>query len=405
MDKIKKEWDVVIVGGLGHVGLPLGLAFANKGKKVCLYDIDLEKAKTLNDGNMPFIEDGAQEILSKVIHKRLFVSNEKDVIRKCDFLIITVGTPIDEYMMPRVDSILNLFKSFKGFIQKEQTVIIRSTVYPSTCHHIYNKFHIIFGEKGSWDLTYCPERIEQGKSIQELTKLPQVISGFTEKGIEAVSSLFSLISPKIINTSVEEAELIKVFCNAWRYITFAVTNQFLMIAESHGIHYGQLRKKMIEQYDRAKDLPVPGFSGGPCLLKDTLQLASFDSDHFLLGKAAMEVNEGLPNFVVSLAASRCELPSASVGILGMAFKKDVDDIRDSLSYRLRKSLSLKSKEVFCSDEYFQDETFLNKEAIIERCNLIFIATPHSAYRSLCFKPGTLICDIWNITKDELFYIA
>ena len=216
-------YDVVIIGGLGHVGLPLGIAFAEKGLKVCLYDIDKNKGKIVTKGKMPFIEYGAQEILEKVLkNRKLFVSfNIKDV-SKAKYVIVTIGTPVDEHLTPRTRAFLEFFEGIKKYLNPNQIIIVRSTVYPNTCEQLLR----LLGNGRKWHIAYCPERITQGYAIRELRELPQVVAGLSDHAIGSAEALFKLIAQKIIRTSMGEAELVKLFSNAWRYIHFALANQF-----------------------------------------------------------------------------------------------------------------------------------------------------------------------------------
>ena len=181
--------------------------------------------------------------------------------------------------------------------------------------------------------------------MEELPKLPQIISGINTNSIFQAKKIFSLICKKTITTSIKEAELIKLFSNALRYINFATSNQFYMICEKYNINFNHLRNKMIEGYDRNKHIPKAGFAAGPCLYKDTAQLNSFLKDEFTLGKAATKINQNFPNFIykIMLRKFKNKLKNKKIGILGMAFKSDIDDIRDSLSVNLFKLLKKKSK--------------------------------------------------------------
>ncbi|MCZ7355820.1 MAG: nucleotide sugar dehydrogenase [Candidatus Methanoperedens sp.] len=390
------SFDVIIVGGLGHVGLPLGLAFADKGLKVCLYDLDQKKADVVRQGTMPFIEYGAEPILKKVLKKgNLEISLDINSISKARNVIIAIGTPVDEYLNPKTRIFLEFFARLKENLHKDQLIIIRSTVYPRTCQQVLN----LLGGDG-WNIAYCPERIVQGYAIKELKELPQIIAGLSEKAIEDAAELFSVLSPKIIRTSIEEAELVKLFSNAWRYIQFAVTNQFYMIAHNFGVDYNRVRQAMMEGYGRAATLPTAGFAAGPCLLKDTMQLSAFNTNNFLLGHAAMMINEGLPNFIVEDLSRRYDLSKTAVGILGMAYKNDIDDIRDSLSYKLGKILRFYGARVYYSDEYAKDPTFVSKEEAINLSKVLIIGVPHSAYKQLKFPPNKEIIDLWGILKKE-----
>jgi len=391
--KSKKAFDVVIVGGLGHVGLPLGIVFAQKGLKACLYDTDRAKARLVEKGVMPFIEYGAEPILKEVIKKRnLTVSADIRSISKARYVIIAIGTPVDEHLNPKMRDFLDFFINIKGHLDRGQTIIVRSTVYPHTCSQIVK----ILGPDKSWRVAYCPERIAQGYAIKELAQLPQIVAGMTIEAADKAAELFSAISPRIIRVSVGEAELAKLFTNAWRYIQFAITNQFYMIADNYGVDYDRVRRIMVEGYARATSLPNAGFAAGPCLLKDTMQLASFCGNNFQLGHAAMMVNEGLPGFIVENLRKHYDLNKISVGILGMAFKADIDDIRDSLSYKLGKILRFYGAKVYYSDEYAKDPTFVSKKKLIDSSDVIIIGVPHSAYKHLKIPRDREVIDLWEL---------
>jgi len=395
MDKKEYKYDIVIVGGLGHVGLPLGIVFADKGLKVCLCDIDNKKAEVVKKGEMPFMEYGAEPILKKVIENgKLTVSTDESIMSNTKYVIVAIGTPVDEYLNPKTREFLDFFSGIKKYLNKDQVIIIRSTVYPHTCQQILN----LLGS--NWHVAYCPERIVQGHSIKELKELPQIVAGFNDKAIEEASELFNTISPKIIKTSIGEAELVKLFSNAWRYIQFAVANQFYMISHNFGVDYDKVRTAMRIGYERAAALPSAGFSAGPCLLKDTMQLSAFNSNNFLLGHAAMMINEGLPNFIVEDLRKRYDLSKKKVGILGMAFKADIDDIRDSLSYKLGKLLRFHGVEVYYSDEFAKDATFVSKEELIKNSEIIIVGVPHSAYKGLNVPKDKEVVDLWKIIKRD-----
>lgn len=385
-------YDLVIVGGLGHVGLPLGISFAEKGLRVCLYDIDRDKGQMLQKGKMPFIEYGAEAILPKVLQNgTLKISYDIKDITKARYVIVTIGTPVDEHLDPKTRVFLEFFEGLREYLNPNQTIIIRSTVYPNTCQQLLR----LLGNGKAWHIAYCPERITEGYAIKELKELPQIVAGLSDKAIDSASELFSKLSSKIIKTSMGEAELVKLFSNAWRYIQFAVANQFYMISQRFGVDFEKVRWAMREGYERAVALPTAGFAAGPCLLKDTMQLASFDGNNFLLGHAAMMINEGLPNFIVEDLKKRYDLTKTKVGILGMAFKADVDDIRDSLSYKLGKILRFNGAQVYYSDEYVRDHTFISKEKLVETCDVIIVGVPHSAYKGMVIPENKEVLDLWG----------
>lgn len=390
-----KTYDVVIIGGLGHVGLPLGLMFANKGLNVCLYDLDKKRAEIVSQGSLPFIEYGAEPILKEAIkNKKIKISIDTEDISKARFVVVAIGTPVDEYLNPKIRAFLEFFDKIKKYLNNNQTLIIRSTVYPHTCQQVLN----LLGKDEGWHIAYCPERIVQGYAINELKELPQIVAGLSKKAVEDATKLFGIISPKIIETSMKEAELVKLFSNAWRYIQFAVTNQFYMIAHNFGVDYNKLRHVMMESYGRAATLPSAGFAAGPCLLKDTMQLAAFQGNSFLLGHAAMMVNEGMPNHIVEDLRKRYDLAKTKIGILGMAFKANIDDIRDSLSYKLGKILRFYGAHVSYSDEFAKDPTFISKEELIGSSDVVVVGVPHSAYKELVISDRVEVVDLWGVVK-------
>ena len=390
--KNKFKYDLCIVGGLGRVGLPLGILFAHKGLKVCLNDINAKHAELVKKGIMPFREKGAQPLLKKLINNnKLDISLNYKCISESKYIIITLGTPLDKRRNPEMKKFLKVINIIKISLTKNQTIIVRSSVYPGTCKKILK----IINKR---NIAYCPERIKQGYSIKELEKLPQIISGFSKKAIDQASILFKKISPKIIYSTVSEAELIKFFTNAWRYIQFATANEFFMICQDLNIDFEKIRKMMIDNYPRAKNMPKAGFAAGPCLYKDTVQLNTFFKNNFFLGNSAIKINEGLPQYIVKKLSIKYNLKNKVVGILGMAFKANIDDSRNSLSYKLRKILKSRGSQVICSDEYINDKNFISKEKLINKSDIIIIGALHDIYKKINFKNKILV-NIWDHNKN------
>jgi UDP-N-acetyl-D-mannosaminuronic acid dehydrogenase len=392
--KRTRKADIVIIGGAGHVGLPLGLAFADRGKRVILYDLNQRALDSIGGGEMPFVEYEADPILKSVLGKTLMLSSDINDIGEAEYVIVTIDTPVDEYLNPKLRSLLELFGRIEPYLDPEQTVIIRSTVYPGTNRAVRET--LANARPADWKVAYCPERIAQGYAIRELRELPQLVSGLTEDALRSATDLFNVVSPRVMPVSVEEAELAKLFSNAWRYIQFAAANQFYMMSHDFGVDYDRVRRAMVEGYGRAASLPTAGFAAGPCLMKDTMQLAAFNSNNFMIGHAAMMVNEGMPGFVVEDLRKRYDLPKITVGILGMAFKADVDDIRDSLSFKLGKILRFHGANVKYSDEFASDPTFIGKEELVQSCDVVVIGAPHSAYKTLQFPAGVDVVNLWGM---------
>jgi UDP-N-acetyl-D-mannosaminuronic acid dehydrogenase len=386
--------DVCVVGGAGHVGLPLALVLAGAGCAVTICDVNETALDQISRGEMPFLEYDADVLLTTALESgRLSVSSDVKAVRDARSVVVAIGTPVDEYLNPKLRSLLDFFKSLRPHLSPEQTIIIRSTVFPGTCRHVVRTLSV---DGRPWRVAYCPERIAQGHAVRELKELPQIVAGCTAEAAADAEALFSLIAPRIVRLAVEEAELVKLFSNAWRYIQFAAANQFYMFAESTGVDFNRVRQAMVDGYGRASSLPSAGFAAGPCLLKDTMQLAAFNVNNFTLGQTAMTINEGLPNFVVERLRRKYRLDEIRVGILGMAFKADIDDTRDSLSYKLGKVLRFHGADVLYSDEYARDPTFITKEALVAAADVVIVGVPHAAYRTLQVPPDVEVVDMWSI---------
>lgn len=231
--------------------------------------------------------------------------------------------------------------------------------------------------------------------MTELYSLPQIVSGREQRVLDRATALFSRLTGQIVVMEPEEAELAKLFTNTWRYIKFAAVNQFYMIANSRGLDFERIRAGLAQDYPRAADMPSAGFAAGPCLFKDTMQLAAFNDNNFNLGHAAMLVNEGLPLYVVSRLGEQHHLPECTVGILGASFKAGSDDTRASLAYKLKRILSFKAREVLMTDPHVTtDPDLLPLEKVLADSDVLIVATPHPEYRTIVTdKP---VADVWNM---------
>ncbi len=389
--------DVVVVGGCGHVGLPLGLALADRGRSVVLFDVDSGATSSVNAGTVPFKEPGAPEALERVLGRHLWASTDPNTVSSAEHVVIVVGTPVDEHLNPDPTMVSNAVASLIPHLRHGQLIVLRSTLYPGTTALVER----VVDEAGlDVDVTFCPERIAEGRAMTELFELPQIVSARGERAAERAAALFRSLTDTIVSLSPEEAELAKLFTNAWRYIKFASANQLFIMANDFGLDYERIRSALAFEYPRAADLPRAGFAAGPCLLKDTMQLAAFNNNNFVLGHAAMTVNEGLPLYVVSCLEKSYKLSEMTVGILGMAFKEDSDDVRSSLSYKLKRVLRFKAKSVVCHDPYVSVDSDLSSlEHVLETADLLIVGAPHSVYRSLV--PAVPLVDIWGISDNGM----
>jgi UDP-N-acetyl-D-mannosaminuronic acid dehydrogenase len=385
--------DVVIVGGCGRVGLPLGLALAESGLAVTLYDRDAFAVDRVRAAKMPFFEREADAALERLIPTdRLHVTTESQSVSEAEHVIVVVGTPVDEHLNPDPSSVLNVIEGLLDQLRDGQHLVLRSTVYPGVTGMVEK---LLKAAHRTIDVSFCPERLAEGRALEELRTLPQLVSARTERAVRRAEQLFGGVSPKLIRLEVEEAELAKLFTNTWRYIKFAAANQLFMIANDFGLDFARIRAALKEDYPRAADMPGPGLAAGPCLLKDTMQLAAFNNNNFTLGHASMTINEGLPMYMVARIEREFEIADMTVGILGMAFKAESDDTRSSLSYKLKRLLRFRAQRVLCTDPYVvTDDELWPLDDVLAESDLLVIATPHEAYAGI--QRDIPIIDIWNL---------
>jgi UDP-N-acetyl-D-mannosaminuronic acid dehydrogenase len=394
MQKPKK---VVVIGGCGHVGLPLGIVFANCGLNVVLLDRDQTKIDIVNGGQMPFMETNALEQLQNVVGKTLTATSDPTCLRDSDAAIAVLGTPVDEHLNPTVTDLYRSIDQVIDQMPEGALLVLRSTVYPGVTKLVHERLQAS-GRK--IHLSFCPERIAEGKAMEEIRQLPQIISAFDSESLDRVRALFSVINDDLIELSPLEAELAKLFTNSWRYMNFAISNQFYVLAETYGLDFQRIYNAVTHRYPRMRSFAKAGFAAGPCLLKDTLQLSAFSGNNFFLGHSAMLINEGLPNFIVTQLRQQHKLREKTVAVLGMAFKSESDDTRESLSYKLRKLLIVEAKEVLCSDPYVADPRLVKLEEAVEKADIIVLGAPHGVYRDLRFAPGKAVIDVWGFWPNN-----
>lgn len=385
--------EIGIVGGAGHVGLPLAVAFCRAGGRVLIHDIDERAIGEIARGHMPFMDEGVEPLLRQALAgKKLEFSTDVKSLKNVPVVVVAIGTPIDEFLNPSLREIVRTFDGMAPHLSHAQLVVLRSTVYPGTTNWLAQYFRSKELKAG---LAFCPERVVQGHALQELGRLPQIVSGATPEAESRAADLFLRVAPSVVRMGTMEAEFAKLFSNAYRYIQFAITNQFYMMANTAGLDYYRIIEGMRKDYPRLQDMPSAGLSAGPCLLKDTMQLAAFFDTGFSLGSSAMLINEGLPLYIVEQVARGRNLPESTVGLLGMAFKADNDDVRSSLSYKLRKLLLFKAKRVLTTDPYVKGDTeILPVDRVVEESDILILCAPHQVYRRLDLR-GKPVVDIWN----------
>lgn len=383
--------DTVVAGGCGHVGLPLAIALAERGARVTAYDVSEAAVARVNEGRLPYAEPGAAAPLAAAVaDDRLRASADPAVIATAEHVIVVIGGNGEHSGTLRPDDIGAALGACTGYLRDGQLLVLRSTVAPGTTASLEK----LVADLGvAVDVAFCPERIAQGLAMTELHDLPQIIASRTSRGLERASALFGRLTPELVPMSPEEAELAKLFTNAWRYLRFAAANQFFMIASEYGLDYERIRLGLLRGYPRAGGLAPAGLTAGPCLLKDTMALAA--AGGFPLGQAAITINEGLPGYLAGRLAERYDLAQMIVGVLGMAFKGGSDDIRASLSYPLADLLRRRARRVLCTDPLVTaDPGLVPLREVLRAADLLVIAVPHDEYRVL--RPRQPVADIWNV---------
>ena len=384
------QFDICVVGGAGHIGAPLATLFASHAFNVLICDPNQSAMDIIESGQLPFLENGHQTSLKIALEagNLSFTTNPADA-QFATTIVVCIGTPIDEFHNPKIGEIIKCIDELP--ITNDHLLILRSTLFPGTTDYVQRYLN----NKNIYPLiAFCPERIVQGEAIQELQKLPQIVSGTSQRAIDQATQLFATFAPQIIKMKPMEAEFAKLFANTYRYIQFAATNQFYEMATTAGLDYHKILQGAKQDYPRLHDLPNPGFAAGACLYKDTLQLCSYANSKFGLGQAAVLANEGLPAFLVNQLVKKHDLLTKTVGLLGMAFKANSDDARTSLSYKLKKILTFKAKQVLTTDPLVQDNSLLPLEQVIEQSDILIICVPHDQYKNLNLLNKEVV-NVWN----------
>lgn len=389
--------EIAIVGGAGHVGLPLALSFAEAGKRVLVHDLNARALGEIAAGRMPFTEAGGAALLKKALaRRRLSFTGDAADLPPSGAVIVTIGTPVDEFLNPDHKVIRGCVDGLMPHLTDDHLLVLRSTVYPGTTDWL----HRYLRAAGKRTLVACcPERVVQGLAVKELAELPQIVSGTTPAAAAAAKALFRPVVPETVELDPLEAEFAKLFDNCYRYIHFAISNELFMIADAAGADYRRIFDAMTYKYPRARGMPRAGLTAGPCLVKDTMQLAAFARNQFNLGQAAMRVNEGLVLFIIDRLRAKFPLEKMTVGLLGMAFKPDSDDTRASLSYKIKNELMVQAKRVLTTDPYVTtDPDLLPLSEVVGISDVLILCVPHRAYRKLALR-GKPVVDVWNFLPN------
>ncbi len=396
----------VSIVGIGRVGLPLALVLAEEKFNVYGIGRNIEKIEELKKGNMPFMESGAKPLLKKHINKGFIPTTDYSIIEESDIIVLTLGTPIDENMNPVLNQINDAFDKIIPHLKKGQLIILRSTVSPRTTIYVKDKIEIKTKYRigKSLYLTFCPERIAQGFAIEETKSIPQIIGGIDVASAKKAKQFYQSFGVKCLLTDSTSAELAKLYTNMYRYISFAISNEFMVIAENFNRNVHEIINLVNTGYKRG-GLALPGLTAGPCLFKDGFFLVN-DNPYLDLITASWKVNESMPLFLVKKIRERVKLKNKKVVILGLAFKPENDDIRESLSFKIRKALLREHAQVILHDpfvkKYERQQVLSSLSEAVVGADVVIIATKHKTYEKNKNKIAKLlnkksyICDVWNV---------
>jgi UDP-N-acetyl-D-mannosaminuronic acid dehydrogenase len=395
--------DVSVIG-LGRVGLPLALSFADRGLQVIGVDNDPERIAALADGRMPFKETGAQELLERVLAAGTFTTSQvaADAARARD-IVLTLGTPSFSHIEIDMRDIRSVLDDLLPVLEHGHGIVLRSTIAPGTTDFVagYLSKHRGFVVGEDVYVTHAPERIAAGRFLEEIDTLPCILGGVGEHSGERTAALFSVFGAPIVQTTPVQAELAKIWTNILRYTQFALPNLLMMDCEQYGANVFEVIDLVNRDYPRG-GMAAPGLTAGTCLRKDfAFSEEKSNAPGMLLGVS--RVNESVPLFLVQGMARRLgSLNGRKVAVLGLAFKRDTDDERDSLAHKLIRLLERELADVVVHDPHVASPTTSFEDAV-EGADAVVVATNHSefsrpeALQAITDRAGgdSLIVDPWN----------
>tara|TARA_B110000467_G_C18335226_1_gene496964 strand:- start:1349 stop:2641 length:1293 start_codon:yes stop_codon:yes gene_type:complete len=409
IQKIKQRSITISILGLGRVGLPLASVFASKGVKVIGIDVNEYRLKSIRDSKCPFFDPALQENLEKSMKLgTLEVENSlTKVVNQADIIFLTVGTPTNDNTV----DYSQLYSALNELVTVNiagKMIILRSTLPPKTTVDIVIPFlelntSLIAGK--DFGVAMCPERILEGKAVKELFELPEIIGGINDTCNKIVTELFKIINPEkqFLYTSPSGAELAKLFTNIYRYISFALSNEFAIWAETYGLDAAELIKIANHNYPRS-NIPIPGFVGGPCLSKDGTFLDN-NTTFSSIVSASWKLNESIPQHITNTIKNTTgKLFNKKISVLGLSFKSGSDDLRNSPSVKLTEILSSTGAKISIHDPYVKDT--LTLEQVLDSPDIVIIATNHSEFKNIAPMINKcnpqLIYDVWSIFKENDF---
>ena len=408
LEKIRNKSATIAILGLGRVGLPLASVFSTKGLKIIGVDINEERLSSIKNGKCPFYDPALQENLNESKKMGMLeVANDLEKVKNIvDGIIVTVGTPTTQGNSVDYSQVFTALEEVCKVDLRNKIIIMRSTLPPKTTTDIIipfieNKTGLKTGE--DFQLAVCPERILEGRAVKEIHELPEIVGGVNQISNDIVTELFKHINPekKFSYTTVTGAELAKLFANVYRYIGFALSNEFAVWAEMYGENASEIIDISNFEYSRS-NIPKPGFAGGPCLSKDGLFLDN-NTTFSSIVSTAWKVNESIPQYVVNkIKESKGNIFGVKIGVLGVSFKAGSDDLRNSPSQKLIELLKATGAQVKTHDPFVNGTSSLSE--VLEDSEIIVVATNHDEFKKIADKiensKAKIIYDVWGMYNKE-----
>jgi len=418
--KIASKKVVVGVLGLGYVGLPLAREFALSGVKVLGFDIDDKKVKILNSGRS-IIKNVPNEVVRKMVKSGKFTAtSDMSQIRKADAVLICVPTPLTENREPDMQYVEGSCRTIAKYLRKGHLISLESTTYPGTTRELMKPILEETGLKAGRDfyLAFSPEREDPGNKQYSTRTIPKVVGGLTPKCRQLAYQLYSLAIQKMVPvSSVEAAEATKILENVYRCINIAMVNELKMVFDRMGIDVWEvIRAASTKPFGYHPFYPGPGL-GGHCIPIDPFYLTWKARQYGMATRfieLAGEINTGMPHYVVNkvmeaLNERKKSLKGSKVLVLGLAYKPDIDDVRESPSLELIELLKERGAKVDYNDPYIP-KTHKMREydlkmtsrplsaAMLRGYDCVLISTNHSTYDyEWIVRHSKLVVDTRNAT--------
>jgi UDP-N-acetyl-D-mannosaminuronic acid dehydrogenase len=379
IDMIEKP-EIVVIGGAGHIGLPLSIHLAHS-RPIAICDTDEQRLTLLRRGSYPYREANGQYLLDSVRERLMLTDNLTDCA-DCRIAIFATYEVTQEFVEQTIVC-----------LPRTEFIVLRSTVPVGTTRGLIAAATDILGERVG--VAYCPDRSVEGDALRELRLLPQLVGCDSNRDFMQVRKLFSH-APSFIRLTPDEAEAAKLMTNTYRFAHFALANELFISLLEQGIDPQKVFSAATVDYPRMSGLPSAGFVGGPCLRKDSMMFMKRHIPQLDCLHAALRTNDGMARSLVEFVKKQISLSTATVGVLGYAFKAECDDTRWSPAKELADILTSEAQHVLCTDPYVDGPGLATFEEVIESADVVFVAAPHEVYRGKVIPAGKIVVDPWGI---------